>query len=306
MRHPIGVVSEQTGLSPDVIRVWERRYGVVSPERDEAGRRLYTDEDVARLRLLARATSGGRGIGQVADLGLAELEELVRSDEAGRRGLARRSAPVSSGAAERVAERVVERALARTRALDRGGLEWELRRAATALDLGTFLEGVVASLFVRIGDEWHGGRLSVAQEHLASTAAAAVLGGLVGQAATGVGPDAPGLVVATPAGDRHEIGALLVAAEAVTRGWRVTYLGADLPAAEIVRATRDTGARCVALSLIHGANGGSAGEVAAVRAGLPEGVDVVVGGAGSTAAGGLAGVRRLEGLTELRSYLAEG
>jgi MerR family transcriptional regulator, light-induced transcriptional regulator len=301
MRHPIGVVSEQTGLSPDVIRVWERRYGVVSPERDDAGRRLYTDEDLARLRLLARATSGGRGIGQVAELGAAELEELVRSDEAGRGGLARRSSPVWSDEAERV----VDRALARTRALDRAGLEWELRRAATALELATFLEGVVAPLFVRIGDEWHGGRLSVAQEHLASTAASAVLGGLVGLAGAGVGPDAPVAVVATPAGYRHEIGALLVAAEAVTRGWRVTYLGADLPAAEIVGAARDTGARCVALSLVHRSNGGSAGEVAAVRAGLPEGVDVVVGGAGSRAAAGLAGVRRLDGLTELRSYLSE-
>jgi MerR family transcriptional regulator, light-induced transcriptional regulator len=301
MRHPIGVVSDQTGLSPDVIRVWERRYGVVTPERDEGGRRLYTDEDLARLRLLARATSGGRSIGQVAELGAAELAELVRSDEAGRHGLARRPAPVSAGEAARV----VERGLARTRALDGGGLEWELRRASTVLELPTFLEEVVAPLFVRIGEEWHGGRMSVAQEHLASRAASAVLGGLVGLAGAGVDADAPVVVVATPAGDRHEIGALLVAAEAVTRGWRVAYLGADLPAAEIVGAARDTGARCVALSLVHGANGGSAGEVAAVRAGVPAGVEVVVGGAASAAAEGVPGVRRLDGLAELRSYLAE-
>ena len=64
--HPIGVVAERTGLSLDVLRVWERRYGVVQPTRDEGGRRLYSDADIERLRLLAEATSGGRAIRQVA------------------------------------------------------------------------------------------------------------------------------------------------------------------------------------------------------------------------------------------------
>ena len=71
-RHPIGVVAERTGLSLDVLRVWERRYGVVAPERDTAGRRVYTDSDVERLRLLSRATAAGRSIGQLAQASTEE------------------------------------------------------------------------------------------------------------------------------------------------------------------------------------------------------------------------------------------
>ncbi|NIP80241.1 MAG: MerR family transcriptional regulator [Gemmatimonadetes bacterium] len=68
-RHPIGVVSERTGLTPDVLRVWERRYGVVEPSRSDGGQRLYTDADIERLRLLHLATLAGRSIGQVVELG---------------------------------------------------------------------------------------------------------------------------------------------------------------------------------------------------------------------------------------------
>ena len=78
--HPIQVVMRRTGLSADVIRAWEKRYGVVAPHRSSSGRRLYSDADVERLRLLARATLTGRTIGQVASLTTTELIELVRAD----------------------------------------------------------------------------------------------------------------------------------------------------------------------------------------------------------------------------------
>jgi MerR family transcriptional regulator, light-induced transcriptional regulator len=304
MQHPIGVVSARTGLSPDVIRVWERRYGVVDPARDDAGRRLYSDEDLERLWLLARATAGGRGIGQVAELGREELEAVVREDESARWSSAGRKAPRASSELVSREEAVVERALALTRALDRGGLEAELRRAATLLELPSFLEGVVAPLFVRIGDEWHAGRLSVAQEHLATSASAAVIGGLIASAGGGEAGSGPVLVVATLPGDRHELGALLVAAAASAHGWRVVYLGPDVPPLEIVGAAVTTGARCVALSVVYGSNGAVASEVAVVRAGLPSDVRVVVGGAASEALADVAGVQWLGDLAALGEYLA--
>src|SRR5687768_12427129 len=81
-RHPIGVVADRTGLSPDVLRVWERRYGVVEPQRSAGGQRLYSDADVERLVLLHRATRGGHGISHVASLSRAKLEDLVGEIEA--------------------------------------------------------------------------------------------------------------------------------------------------------------------------------------------------------------------------------
>jgi DNA-binding transcriptional MerR regulator len=81
-RHPIGVVSRRTGLGQDVIRAWERRYGVVAPRRTDTGRRLYTDEDVRHLLLLKRVVDGGRRISDVSALSAGELERLVSEDQA--------------------------------------------------------------------------------------------------------------------------------------------------------------------------------------------------------------------------------
>src|SRR5919206_4189304 len=83
-RHPIGVVAERTGLSPDLLRVWERRYRAVEPSRSGDGQRAYSDADIERLRLLRLATTAGRSIGQVARLATEELARLVGEDEAAR------------------------------------------------------------------------------------------------------------------------------------------------------------------------------------------------------------------------------
>jgi MerR family transcriptional regulator, light-induced transcriptional regulator len=303
VRHPIGVVAERTGLSPDVIRVWERRYGVVAPARDGAGHRSYSDADVERLRLLARATSGGRGIGQVAELETDELAELVRSDEAERRQVVDGVAHALRAKPGVMESAVVERSLARARDLNRQGLEAELQRAATLLDLSSFLEGVVAPLFLQIGEEWHAGRLTIAQEHLASAVASGLVARLMEAAGATVHPSAPRIVVGTPAGEHHEIGALMVAAEAAAHGWRVIYLGPDVPATEIVGAAREAGAGCVALSVVYGA--GVEAELTAVADGLPPSVDLLVGGAASLDLQAAPGVRMLDGLESLRDYLAE-
>ena len=80
-KHPIQIVSRRTGLSSDVIRAWERRYKAVKPARGVNGRRLYSDNDVKKLMLLQRITSGGRRIGDVAKLNLKNLRDLIESDE---------------------------------------------------------------------------------------------------------------------------------------------------------------------------------------------------------------------------------
>jgi MerR family transcriptional regulator, light-induced transcriptional regulator len=298
--HPISVVAERTGLSPDLLRVWERRYGVVEPARDEGGRRLYSDNDIERLRLLSQATSAGRSIGQLLELDTAELSELVRSDDAARWKPA--SARPLSGETE---EGFVERAYEYTRKLNPMGLESELARAAAVVGAARFMDSVVAPLFRRIGDAWHAGELSIAQEHMATGVAHPILARVRGSLP--VSPDAPVVVVATPAGERHEIGALLAAGAAALEGWHVTYLGADLPAAEIAAAARDTGARMVALSTVYADRSLVATELRALREALPADVELVIGGAGVTRLNGrgeIEGVTTLADLGALRARLA--
>jgi methylmalonyl-CoA mutase cobalamin-binding subunit len=118
------------------------------------------------------------------------------------------------------------------------------------------------------------------------------------------GAEGPRLVVATLPGERHGLGAMLVASAAALEGWQVTQLGVDLPADEIARAARDVGARAVALSMVsvEAAEAGRAG-LAALRAALPEGVAVLVGGRGAPRSGLPAGTEPLEGLVGLRAAL---
>jgi MerR family transcriptional regulator, light-induced transcriptional regulator len=296
--HPISVVAERTGLSPDLLRVWERRYGVVEPGRDQSGRRLYSDSDIERLKLLSQATAGGRSIGQLLELSTAELAELTRSDEAARW---RPSRPVD-GETE---ESFVDRAFRRTTVLDGAGLEAELSRAAAVVGAGRFMDAVVSPLCRRIGDGWHGGEVSIAQEHMATRVVQRVMGRLL--ASLPVESGAATVVVATASGDRHEIGALLAAGAAALEGWRVTYLGADLPASEIAAAATDVGARVVALSSVYPDGDSLERELRTLRELLPADVELVVGGPGISALNGTAipGLKTLADLAGLRRTLAE-
>lgn len=270
--HPIGVVAERTGLTQEVLRVWERRYSVVKPARDEAGQRVYTDADVERLRLLRRATQGGRSISSVAGLSTGELARLVREDDAARAEEVAASTPAAD----------VEAWLRHVRALDAVTLEGMLRRASARLGLAAFLEEVAAPFLRRVGDEWHAGRLTPAHEHLATSVVQRVVLGMV----SGLVPeeDAAVLVVCTPAGDRHEMGVMLAAATAAAEGWRVVYLGADLPARDVVTAALTSDASAVAVSVVYVESAEAvAAELNRIRAGLPLSVPMLVGGPGSEA-----------------------
>jgi len=143
----------------------------------------------------------------------------------------------------------LEGCVAAVKTLDSLALEAELKRAATALGAQGLLQRVVAPLAQTIGDLWRDGTLTAAHEHFASSA----LRVLLGQAAKPFGgmESAPVVVVATPAGQVHELGALIVGAMAANLGWHVTYLGASLPAAEIAGAAMQSRARAVALSLVY-------------------------------------------------------
>ena len=300
-RHPIGVVAERTGLSPDVLRVWERRYRAVEPSRAADGQRWYSDSDVERLRLLRLTTLAGRSIRQVARLTTEELTQLVREDEAARQGVGRlkeRAVPASAG-------EDVERALELARAVDASGLESFLRRTAAAFGVPAFLDMLVGPLLRRMGDEWEGGRLTPAQEHLATAIIQRVLEGAIHFLGAPVG--APHLLLATPAGEQHKMGAVLAATAAAAEGWRVTYLGPDLPAAEIAGAAVAAAARVVGVSVVYLRDRDRVlEELRTVRSRLPASVPLLAGGAGAVALGPElygSGVHVVEDLSELRAAL---
>ena len=269
--HPIAVVAERTGLSRDVLRVWERRYAAVEPERTPGGQRLYSDAQVDRFLLLAAATKHGRGIKTVATLPTAELERLVAADQA------HRPAPPAH-ADEAAHTAIVEVALAHARALDGSSLDRELRRTIALYGIPAFLGEIVPTLMHRIGDEWLAGRLTIAHEHFATAAVLAII--FEALRSMPEAPAAPRLLVATPAGERHAVGAALAATAAALDGWTIIYLGVDVPAADIVAAASTSRADAVALSIVHSYNPAAVvREVHAVRASMPATIPVLTGGA---------------------------
>lgn len=277
--HPIRVVSLRTGLSPDILRVWEKRYGAVSPSRTPTGRRAYSDQDLERLRLLRQATLGGRRIGDVANLSTEALQRLVKGDAA---ELARTPSPPSATAETTFGSAVdwLESCLGAVRALDTVRLDAILRRALLVLGVPGFIETLVVPLVHKIGGLWEDGSLDPYEEHFATVIVRRVLEGAIRDTADDA--SRPSLLVATPARQRHEIGALLAAAYATAHGWRAVYLGPDLPASDIAHAARTRGVRAVALSIVYPViDPALAEDLRALRKLLPGTVTILAGGAGA-------------------------
>jgi methanogenic corrinoid protein MtbC1 len=279
-----------------VLRAWERRYGVVIPVRTEGGQRLYSDADIERLAFLRALTERGYSIGQMAQLPSADLRRLAQEEPAPATGTA-----IESTAADQV--RVA--ALGAIEGFDAAALRQALESGAVALGASRFLDKAVGPVLTEIGLRWRDGRMSIAHEHLATAVVREVLGWIRETAETRA--VASTLVVATPPGQLHEGGALLVAAAAAAEGWRVAYLGVDLPVQEIVDATRRTGARAVALSLLHPSDDAAmGGELRALREALPMGVTMLVGGSAAPAYSGqitTAGGELVSDLPALRQRL---
>ncbi len=262
-QHAIRFVAQKTGLSPHVIRVWERRYAVVAPHRSGTNRRLYSDAELERLQLLAQACRCGHNIGNIATLPEERLRVLAAD-------CLQAKAPAAAP------ETFVTTALGAVRALDTPGLEAVLLQGAVALGNQGVLCRIVAPLVCAIGTAWHAGEITSAQEHCAT----AIIRGFLGQLRPfALSETAPLLVVATPTGQLHELGALLAAAAAANVGWRVTYLGVGLPALEIAGAVLQTKARAVALSVVYPEDDPHLpGEVLRLRAALPTGLPLLLGG----------------------------
>jgi MerR family transcriptional regulator, light-induced transcriptional regulator len=246
--HPISVVTRRTGLSQDLLRAWEKRYDAVRPLRTDTARRLYTDEDVERLRLLKVLVDGGRRISDVARLTASDLQALVAEDE-------KQAAVASSPRVMRrhddgdPGQACLARCLEAVDNLDRPELEAALDAGAFALTAPLLRRQVLEPFIRALGDRWESGQWRMSQEHLATAVLRAVLWDSIRRADHGAGGAT--LVVATLSGHRHELGALLVGTIAAEQGWEVVYLGVDLPAEEIAAAARRRAARVVLISLVY-------------------------------------------------------
>jgi len=232
--YSIKAVSRATGLTVETLRAWERRYGVVEPRRDEMGRRVYRPEDVLRLRRLREATERGHPISRLVALDEASLAALLHEPE-------RRP---QSAAATAFVERILD--AARRFAADE--CEQALTLAISLMPPARLIEEVLEPLLREVGDRWHSGQFSIAQERLVSTTVRKHIGLIV--ESYGRTARRQAIVFATLAGERHELGLLMSAMVCASHGCKVHYLGADLPPQEVGRYAHAVGAAVVALSVV--------------------------------------------------------
>lgn len=219
----IGELSRRLGISIDRLRAWERRYGVLQPQRTAGGFRLYSPADEQRLRGMQRYLAAGMSAAEAAAAALAA------------------DAPSASGEARR--EQLTD-ALA----------VFDAVRAHAVLD-GLFAEvgideALRATLFPflqDLGERWARAEISVGHEHFASNFLQARLLALLRAPADGTGP--PALLACVP-GELHTLGLVGFGIALRNRGWRTTYLGADTPIADVRRIADETSPAVVVLSAV--------------------------------------------------------
>jgi DNA-binding transcriptional MerR regulator/methylmalonyl-CoA mutase cobalamin-binding subunit len=269
-RYPIRAVSKLTGIGIDTLRAWERRHGAVTPVRDDRGR-MYTDADIARLRLLRGAVEHGHSIGRLAGLGDAELRHLAAT-----------AGPIVAAAGDPMRRTSLDTSAlsAALHEYDAALIDQEIARLAAVLRPNDLLRDVLMPVLVQVGDDWHRGRAGIAHEHLMSSTVRNVLGSVLRVYAR---PDVSvRLLFATLSGERHEIATLGAAVLAASSGLRVTYLGPDLPAGEIVESAKRAGAQVLVLGLTTTSAGKTKErELRAIIRDLPKHVELWAGGRGA-------------------------
>lgn len=266
----IGELARRTGTSPELLRAWEQRYGLLRPSRSAGGFRLYSDDDVARIlrtkKLIASGLSAAEAARQALSGGTATED----------------ATPVLEGLADELRDAFD--------GFDEDGANRALDRLIAAVSVETVMREVLLPYLRMLGDRWARGDVSVAQEHFASALLRGRLLGLARGWGTGSGPR---LVLACPPGEEHDLGLIMFGIAASRRGRRITYLGQDTPFSTIEATIEAVGPELVVFAV---AEGTSLGPHARAIRGLARRVPVAVGGAGITEdEARKLGVRFLEG-----------
>ena len=227
----IGELARRTGTSPELLRAWEQRYGVLRPTRSEGGFRLYSDQDEARVLRTKALIAEGLSASEAARRALGPDGPTEREEDV----------PATEGLAAEFQE-----------ALDRfddDGANRALDRLLAALSLETVMQQVLLPYLRLLGNRWASGEISVAQEHFASSLIRGRLLGLARGWGTGRGPS---LLLACPPGEEHDLGLLMFGIAAWRRGWRIVYLGQDTPVETIAQAAAAVEPALVVLAVAEG------------------------------------------------------
>jgi len=267
----IGEFSRRVGVSPEVLRAWETRYGLLRPERSAGGLRLFSEGDEHRVQLMRENLAAGMPASEAARLAV----------------LGGRPSAHESAQDQEEIERALDQGVG---ALDEAMTQLALDRLLESFALPQALAEVILPYMHHLGDRWAAGEIGVAHEHFASDLIGGRLRTLARGWDSGVGPRA---VLACQPGERHDLGLLCFGLTLREQGWRITYLGADTPVRDVLAVC---GELLPAIAVLCAVNRERFRRSAEEIVGLGKDVRVAIGGAGATPAlAGRLGVELLGG-----------
>jgi MerR family transcriptional regulator, light-induced transcriptional regulator len=266
----IGELARRTGVATELLRAWERRYGLLTPERTSAGYRLYSADDVRRVRRMRGLLAAGLSAAEAARQAASEPRPPAEAERA----------EVAPAAAAAELRRALE-------SLDDANAHAAFDQLLADYSNTAVLTGVVLPLLRELGAGWERGEITVAQEHFASNLLRGRLLGLARGWDRGSGARA---VLACPPGERHDLGLVIFGLALRDLGWRITFLGADTPPETIIETVRRLEPQALVFAVADRERLGGVVETAAALEDAP--TSVWVGGAG---AADVAGARLLEG-----------
>ncbi len=231
-------VAKLTGLSKDVIRVWERRFGFIRPQRGPNRYRIYSDEDVQLLRYIREQLDSGESIGELAELGREEL--LLRM----RKQTATFAPPSSSSSSYANLLRELVQAL---HPFERVTFERRLNGAVAVIPFEEALHGILIPLQVKVGELWHAGQIGIGIEHFVTNLVQQKIYSAMNQLP--VHESGPKVIVACPTEEAHEVGAQAAAYRCGLLGCRVFFLGANLPTHSLGRFCSEVSPALVLISI---------------------------------------------------------
>ena len=262
----IGELSRRSGVSPELLRAWERRYGLLRPTRSAGGLRLYSPEDLARVQSMQQHLAAGFAAAEAAELATRAAQPDQLTSTAAKDELADALSRFDEGAGHALFDSLLAR-----------------------LSLDTLLSEILIPYLHDLGERWERGEASIAQEHFASTLLRGRLLGLARGWSQGIGRAA---VLACAPGEQHDLGLLAFGIALRTRGWRIVYLGPDTPIASVTDAARTCEADLVVLSAV---NAGVFRRCAGQLEELARLTQLCLGGAGATRTRIDADLRKLTG-----------
>ena len=259
----ISAVEREAGLSKDVLRMWERRYGFPKPVRDDNGERRYSAAEVAKLRAIKRLMDVGLRPGKIIAHSLDELNALAEGRVAPRREA---TSPATEG-----------EILTLLSSHDAPALQNMFANLLMRQGLQRFVLETLTSVNHAVGDAWMRGELAVFEEHLYTEQLQVALRTGINAFPRQVG--VPKVLLTTFPGEQHGLGLLMVEALLVPEGAQCISLGPQTPIEDIRRAALAHQVHVAALSFSGAFPVRQAGDgLASLRRQLPAGIAIWAGG----------------------------